>query len=192
MMYDVHAFTCVHVSVGWVFGIFLFRSTPVTTLGLHNMSDCMSLVIAYYAESLKFNQGPAYLTFGYRRTELLGGMFNAMFLVAMSVFIALQCISKFVKPDAISVDEIQNETNLVFLLVSGVGMALNILGVLLFCGHGGGHHGHSHAGGVILLLTLTLFFFFLLLHFCIPSFFAFDAVYICCFNFIFSRSSCPW
>ena len=109
--------------------------------GLHNLSDALSLAIAYWAERSKSRvrrrppphaphavstpphspnlfssptplvlppppPPPPYpaqdhsdsMTYGWKRTELLGGLFNGLFLLSMSVFIFLQAIPSFVSP----------------------------------------------------------------------------------------------
>ncbi len=36
------------------------------------------------------------LTYGWKRTELLGGLFNGLFLLSMGLFVALQSVPDFI------------------------------------------------------------------------------------------------
>ena len=58
--------------------------------GLHNLSDFLALAVSFWAEKVKYSQGSEALTYGWRRAEVLGGLFNGMFLLSSAVFIALQ------------------------------------------------------------------------------------------------------
>lgn len=64
------------------------------------------------------------------RAELIGGLVNGVFLVALCLSIFLDAIQRFFEPQ-----EVQNPK--VVLVVGGVGLAFNILGLFVF-------HQHSH------------------------------------------------
>ena len=66
---------------------------------LHHMSDGVALVVSFWAERKKMSTSQHALTYGWRRTELLGGLFNGMFLLSMSLFVALQAIPDFIQHD---------------------------------------------------------------------------------------------
>eukprot|EP00730_Choanoeca_flexa_P015569 TRINITY_DN7179_c0_g1_i3.p1 TRINITY_DN7179_c0_g1~~TRINITY_DN7179_c0_g1_i3.p1 ORF type:complete len:416 (+),score=64.89 TRINITY_DN7179_c0_g1_i3:219-1466(+) len=112
--------------------------------GLHNLSDAASLAIAYWAEQAKSRDRSESMTFGWRRAELLGGLSNGLFLLAISTMILLQAVPKFVFPE-----DIDKTSGLYFMIVAGAGMVLNVIGMVGLGGHGhshaGGSHGHSHA-----------------------------------------------
>ena len=130
-------------------------SLKVTSLamfsdGLHNLSDALSLAIAYWAERSKSRDHSDSMTYGWKRTELLGGLFNGLFLLSMSVFIFLQAIPSFVSPP----EDVTHDNALWFVAVAGSGIVFNVIGVFAFLGTGhahshggGGGHGHSHGGG---------------------------------------------
>ncbi len=87
------------------------------------------------------------LTYGWRRTELLGGLFNGLFLVSMSIFVFLESIPKFIQPEGSTaqgkafpnVSDVNTDGDLQFMIVSSVGIVLNVIGTILFSIHGGGH-----------------------------------------------------
>ena len=72
----------------------------------------------------------------------MGALVNAVFLFALCFSIAVEAFKRF-----IMIEKIDNPK--LILLVGGIGLAINFVGMLLFgdAGHGhshGGGHGHSH------------------------------------------------
>ncbi|KAG0249663.1 hypothetical protein BG011_009041 [Mortierella polycephala] len=102
----------------------------------HMLSDVLSQVIALYAIRLaaKTKWEPT-LSYGWQRAELLGALYNGIFLLALCFSIFLDAIERFFKPEDIE------EPKLV-LIVGSIGLACNLLGLVLFHDHAG--HGHSH------------------------------------------------
>ena len=80
-------------------------------------------------------------TFGWARAEVVGALVNAVFLFALCFSITVQAIKRFVFVEKI-------EDPKMILIVGGVGLLINIVGMVIF-GHSHGEegHGHSHAGG---------------------------------------------
>lgn len=118
-----------------------FSSLVMFSDGVHNLSDGLALVIAYWAEHMKLKEGTGSLTYGWRRTEILGGLFNGLFLLSMGIFVFLQAIPLFINPSDSGTD-----SSISFAYIAGAGIALNLTGTLAFMTYGGGH-GHSHGGG---------------------------------------------
>ncbi|KAG0324236.1 hypothetical protein BG000_002295 [Podila horticola] len=104
----------------------------------HMLSDVLSQVIALYAIRLasKTEWQPT-LSYGWQRAELLGALYNGVFLLALCFTIFLDAIERFFKPEDI-------EDPKLVLIVGGIGLVCNLLGLVLFHDHSG--HGHSHGG----------------------------------------------
>lgn len=118
--------------------------------GFHNLSDVVSLTIAFWARKASKRQSSDNMSYGWARTELLGGLTNGCFLLALVLYVILESIPKFIYPVPI-------ESGLLFIIISGSGLAINTIGTIVFSltgmehghshSHGGGHghsHGHSH------------------------------------------------
>ena len=78
-------------------------------------------------------------TFGFARAEVVGALVNAVFLLALCFSITVQALKRFTKPEPI------NDPRMI-LIVGGVGLLINIIGLVIF-GHshdGVEGHGHSH------------------------------------------------
>ncbi|KAI1296391.1 hypothetical protein EDD11_007341 [Mortierella claussenii] len=110
----------------------------------HMLSDVLSQVIALYAIRLaaKTEWQPT-MSYGWQRAELLGALYNGVFLLALCFSILLDAIERFFKPEDI-------EDPKLVLIVGGIGLACNLVGLFLFHdhsghGHGGHDHGHSHS-----------------------------------------------
>lgn len=75
------------------------------------------------------------------RAELIGGLFNGVFLVALCLTIFLDAIERFFDPPVV-------ENPMLVLIVGGIGLTFNILGLFVFHQHDHGDGGHDHEHGV--------------------------------------------
>jgi zinc transporter 1 len=76
-------------------------------------------------------------TYGWARAEVVGALVNAVFLFALCFSIAVEAFKRFLVLETI-------DNPRLILLVGGIGLAINLVGMLLFGDVG---HGHSHGGG---------------------------------------------
>lgn len=67
----------------------------------HLLSDVSSIVLALVAARLAALPAAGRRTFGYQRSEVLAALVNGLLLVAVSVVIAVEAISRFSSPPAI-------------------------------------------------------------------------------------------
>ena len=108
----------------------------------HMLNDIMSLVVALYAVRLvkKGGKSPQY-SYGWQRAEILGALFNGVFLLALCFSIFMEALERLVaKP------QVSNPSTVV--IVGSLGLLSNIVGLLLFQGHAHPHshsHGHDHS-----------------------------------------------
>eukprot|EP00037_Helgoeca_nana_P022324 m.227877 g.227877 ORF g.227877 m.227877 type:complete len:635 (+) comp25958_c0_seq2:139-2043(+) len=115
--------------------------------GLHNGSDCLALLVAFWAEKMKLSPAKLTLTYGYRRMEILGGFVNGVFLLCIAVFVLLQSISMFIRPGRLPTSRMEV---IMFIAASATGIVINIIGVTLFADthtHGGAECSHGHSDG---------------------------------------------
>jgi Co/Zn/Cd efflux system component len=61
----------------------------------HMASDVMSLVVGYIASKLSGRKASVTVTYGYSRTEVLGGLANAIFLLAVCFNITIESLHRF-------------------------------------------------------------------------------------------------
>jgi len=124
--------------------------------GFHNLSDVVSLYIAYWAQSAAQRDLSKEMSYGWARTEILGGLTNGCFLLSLCLYVALEAIPRLIKTQKLA-DLAHEDGGYLFIGIAAVGLVLNILGTIVFAvvgishghshshGHGHGHgHGHNH------------------------------------------------
>ncbi|CAF2132475.1 unnamed protein product [Rotaria magnacalcarata] len=113
------------------------KSVALVADAFHMLSDIISLVIGIIAVRFVKRQTEVN-TYGWVRAEVVGANINTVFLLALCLTIIFDAIKRFVEPEPIE------NVNLL-LIVGGIGLGINIIGLLLFQGfHGHTHGGHSH------------------------------------------------
>ncbi|KAH9510404.1 hypothetical protein Btru_043084 [Bulinus truncatus] len=131
------SFFLVEIIVGYV-----TNSIALVADSFHMLSDVVALIVGF--ASVRISKWPSKRnTYGWVRAEILGALVNAVFLLALCFSILVEALKRLVE-----VEKVDNPKLL--LIVGGVGLAINLIGLVLFGGHGhshgGGSHGHSHGG----------------------------------------------
>jgi len=121
-----------------VVGIYT-RSLALVSDAFHMLSDIVALSLGMYALIAKTKKPTIRETFGNNRLEIVVSLINASSLVALCSFIILEAIERFT-----DVEEIREPY--VLLIVGGIGLLINLLGLALFHSGDSAHsHSHSHA-----------------------------------------------
>jgi zinc transporter 1 len=121
-------------------------SLAILSDAFHMVSDLIGLIIGLFSLRLTLRPSSDSKTFGWSRAEVVGALVNGVFLLAVVMFICLDAIERFIDPP-----EVQNP--LLVIIVGVVGLAVNLVGLVLFSSNAtlasaGGHsHSHSHSGG---------------------------------------------
>jgi len=113
----------------------LTNSMALVADSFHMLSDVIALVIAYVSITMSPKEWSKN-TFGWARAEVVGALVNSVFLVALCFSITVESIKRFLDPEEIKDPKL-------ILIVGGVGLGINLVGMLLFGDVG---HGHSHGG----------------------------------------------
>ncbi|RKF60811.1 putative zinc transporter cis4 [Erysiphe neolycopersici] len=121
---------------------FLTDSLGLISDSIHMFFDCLALAVGLFAAiSSKWSPSPRF-PFGFGKIESLSGFGNGVFLLLISVEIITEAIERLVEG---------RETKRLkeLLIVSCVGLAVNLVGMACFghhghSGHGCGGHTHSH------------------------------------------------
>jgi zinc transporter 1 len=104
------------------------KSLSLQSDAWHMLSDEIALIIGFIAHTLSKKPPTPTMTFGWARTEVLGGLINATFMLAICLMIALDAIERFIDPPQI-------QKPLLFLIVGGIGLVANVIGLLMFRDH---------------------------------------------------------
>jgi zinc transporter 5/7 len=114
-----------------LYGLFS-NSLGLLTDGAHMLLDCSAIIIGLYSSYLSDKKSDTIYNFGYGRSEVLGTFINSVFLVFVALYIVFESIERFISPKEIHSDHL--------ILVSFIGLLVNLLGVYYLHGT----HGHSH------------------------------------------------
>lgn len=80
---------------------FVFSSLALLADGVHQATDVVALGIALVASSLVPKPGSARHTYGLMRFEAIGAQVNALLLVAASVWVIAEAVSRLDDPDSV-------------------------------------------------------------------------------------------
>ena len=120
-----------------IYGL-LSNCLGLLTDGAHMLLDCSAVMIGLYSSYLSEFKANNNYNYGYFRSEVIGTFINSVFLFFIAIYIVFESIERFIEPK-----EIHSEN---LILVSFIGLLVNIVG--LFFAHDDGHehhhHGHSH------------------------------------------------
>ena len=103
---------------------FIANSTALAADAGHNISDVLSLLLAWSAVILTRKQPSQRYTYGLRSTSILAALANAMLLLVASGGIAWEAIHRFSQPPAVD--------SLTVSVVAAVGIFVNGLSAWLF------------------------------------------------------------
>jgi len=106
----------------FVGGIFS-NSLALISDAFHNLSDTVAILIAYITERVSRRASDKQHTFGYKRIQILAALFNAVTLIAISVYLTFEAWDRYQNPQPIK--------SLLMLSVALIGLLANLLSVLL-------------------------------------------------------------
>ncbi|KIJ55441.1 hypothetical protein M422DRAFT_57868 [Sphaerobolus stellatus SS14] len=127
-----------YMGVQVVYGI-ITNSLGLISDAIHMAFDCMAIAMGLFASVAATWMPNEQYTYGYGRIETLSGFANGIFLLLISVFIVFEAIQRLIDPPEMSTNQL--------LLVSTLGLGVNLFGMFAMGGHHHGGHSHSHGGG---------------------------------------------
>lgn len=89
------------ITVGQFVGGMISGSLALISDALHNLSDVISVVLAWVAHRIGLKPQTDKSTFGYKRAEILAAFINAVSLIAVSVFLIVEAVKRFMDPHEI-------------------------------------------------------------------------------------------
>merc|ERR1711916_325343 len=127
-----------------IFGA-MTESLTMIADAMHMLTDFIALLIGFYSALMANKKRTNKATFGMARMEVIGGVGNGCFFMAIALNIFLEAVTKLIKKE-LNETLISNSLNL--MIVGGVGLLINLIGMLIFGSHGHGHsHGHKENDG---------------------------------------------
>jgi zinc transporter 5/7 len=118
-----------------IYGL-LSNSLGLLTDGAHMLLDCTAVIIGLYSSYLSEFKANNNYNYGYLRSEIIGTFINSVFLFFIAIYIVFESIERFIEPK-----EIHSEN---LILVSFIGLLVNIVGLIFAHDHGDDSHEHHH------------------------------------------------
>lgn len=110
--------TLVQIVAGVVSG-----SLALVADAIHNLSDALSLVIAFWARRLARRPADADMTFGYGRAEVVAAMVNYTTLIVIALYLAAQGVERLFNPEPVE--------GWIVVIVAGVALVIDTVTALL-------------------------------------------------------------
>lgn len=86
------------LTVAQIVGGILSGSLALIADALHNLSDAVSLIIAFAARRIARRPADADMTFGYRRAEVVAALMNYTTLIVLGLYLAYEAVLRFFDP----------------------------------------------------------------------------------------------
>jgi len=84
-----------------IIGGILSGSLALIADAIHNLSDAVSLIIAFFARKIARTPADAEMTFGYGRAEVVGALVNYTTLIVVGCYLAFEAIMRFFEPSTV-------------------------------------------------------------------------------------------
>jgi cobalt-zinc-cadmium efflux system protein len=101
----------------------------------HMATDAAGLGLALFAMNFGRRPRTPQRTYGFYRMEILASLSNSIVLILLSIYIIYEAYRRIIEPP-----EVQSFT---MLIVAFVGLAVNLAGIFILKGRGGGGHSHQ-------------------------------------------------
>lgn len=123
----------------WVGGTWS-GSLALLSDAFHMLSDFIALLVGLMAMRLALREKSRSKSYGWQRAGVIGALMNGVFLMSACIFILTDAIAR------LALDRQRIEEPLIVLVIGALGLVVNLIGLLMFCGHrhGHGHHSHGH------------------------------------------------
>ena len=89
------------ITVAQIIGGIISGSLALISDAIHNLSDTISVILAYIAQLLSLKPSTKQSTFGYKRAEILAAFINAVALIAISVYLIFEAIERLLEPQPV-------------------------------------------------------------------------------------------
>jgi len=86
------------ITIGQFAGGIISGSLALISDALHNLSDVISVILAYLAHRIGLRPQTLKSTFGYKRAEILAAFINAITLIAISIYLMVEAGKRFMNP----------------------------------------------------------------------------------------------
>ena len=111
------------LTVAQVIGGIIAGSLALIADGLHNLSDAISLGIAFAARRIARRPSDETMTFGYVRAEIVAALINYTTLILVGLYLIYEAAMRFMEPQAIA--------GWIIVIIAGIALAVDLITALL-------------------------------------------------------------
>ena len=111
------------LTVVQIIGGILSGSLALIADAIHNLSDAMSLIIAYTARVIARRPADKNMTYGYARAEIVAALVNYTTLILVGLYLVYEGILRFFSP--------QNIDGWLVVVIAGIALVVDLITALL-------------------------------------------------------------
>jgi cobalt-zinc-cadmium efflux system protein len=111
------------ITAAEVIGGILSNSLALLSDALHNFSDGLSVLLAYFAFRISRKKSDYRKTYGYKRAEILAALLNSSALVVICMYLFYEAVNRFLHPEPVSGN--------LMLIIALIGLLGNLTSVLI-------------------------------------------------------------
>jgi len=89
------------ITVAQIVGGIISGSLALISDAIHNLSDSVSVILAWVAQFLSRKPSTLKSTFGYKRAEILAAFINSIALIAISVYLMFEAVERLLHPQPV-------------------------------------------------------------------------------------------
>ena len=106
------------LTIAQIIGGIIAGSLSLIADALHNLSDAISLIIAFAARKIARRPADGQMTFGYDRVEAVAAMINYTTLIIVGLYLLYEAVLRFVSPSEV--------TGWIIVFVAGIALAIDL------------------------------------------------------------------
>ena len=111
------------LTVAQIIGGIVSGSLAMIADAIHNFSDAMSLIIAFFARKIARRPADGKMTFGYGRAEVVAALINYTTLIVIGFYLVYEAIMRFIEPSGVD--------GWLVVIIAGVALAVDVATALL-------------------------------------------------------------
>ena len=92
------------ITAAQIIGGLISGSLALISDAIHNLSDSVSIGLAYVAQILSGKPVTKKSTFGYKRAETLAAFINSVALIGISVYLVIEAVKRILTPQQVNAD----------------------------------------------------------------------------------------
>jgi cobalt-zinc-cadmium efflux system protein len=89
------------ITAAQIIGGIISGSLALISDAIHNLSDSVSVILAWFAQVLSRKPSTLKSTFGFKRAEILAAFINSIALIGISVYLVIEAVERLLHPQPV-------------------------------------------------------------------------------------------